>query len=61
MRLAARCTRYCYFHACLRATRTNSPAYFRLRPVYAATIQGLAAGGSKWYLTANVAVYLVLA
>jgi len=46
-RLVTRCTRYCYFHACSHANRTNSPAYFRLRPVYTATIRGLAAGGSK--------------
>ena len=59
-RSATRCTRYCYFHACPHATRTNSPAYFRLRPVYTATIRGLAAGGRKWYVTANMAVYLVL-
>lgn len=59
-RSATRCTRYCYFHACPHATRANSPAYFRLRPVYMATIRGLAAGGSKWYVTANVAIFLVL-
>ena len=51
--LATRCTRYCYFHACPHATRANSPAYFRLRPVYAATIRGLSAGGRKWYVTAR--------
>ena len=59
-RLATRCTRYCYFHACPHATKANSPAYFWLRPVYAATKRGLSAGGRKWYVTVNVAVYLVL-
>ena len=57
---ATHCTRYCYFHECPHATRANSPAYFRLRTLYAATIKGLAAGGIKWYLKANVAFYLVL-
>ena len=59
-RSATRCTRYCYFHACPHATRANSPAYFRLRPVYTATIQGLSAGGRGWYVTANVSFFLLL-
>jgi len=57
--VASRCTRYCYFHACPHATATNSPAYFQLRPLYNATIKGLAAGGKKWYVTANILFYLV--
>ena len=51
---ATQCTRYCYLHACPHTTRANSPAYFQLRPVYAATIKGLAAGGRRWYVTANL-------
>lgn len=56
----ARCTRYCAAHACRHATRANSPAYFQLRPVYAATVRGLAAGGRARYAAVNVAFYLVL-
>ena len=59
-RSASRCTRYCYFHACPHATRANSPAYFRLRPVYAATIRGLSAGGRRWYVTANLVFFVAL-
>ena len=59
-RLATRCTRYCYFHACPHATWANSPAYFRLRPVYAATIRGLSAGGREWYVTANLIFFVAL-
>ena len=40
-----RCTRFCAAHNCRHATRANSPAYFRLRPLYAATVRGLLLGG----------------
>jgi hypothetical protein len=56
----ARCTRYCAAHHCRHATRANSPAYFRLRPVYAATVRGLMLGGRGWYAAVNIGVYLVL-
>jgi hypothetical protein len=56
----ARCTRYCAAHGCRHATRTNSPAYFQLRPLYAATIRGLMLGGRARYAGVNVAFYLVL-
>ncbi|WP_354584941.1 hypothetical protein [Hymenobacter sp. UYCo722] len=56
---AARCTRYCYAHACPHATAANSPAYFRLRPLYGLTIAALLAGGRAWYGLFNVAFYLV--
>lgn len=55
-----RCTRYCALHGCRHATRANSPAYFRLRPVYAATVRGLMLGGRARYAVINVAFYLVL-
>jgi hypothetical protein len=55
-----RCTRYCALHGCRHATRANSPAYFRLRPLYAATVRGLAAGGRGLYAAANIGFYLVL-
>ena len=55
-----RCTRYCAAHTCRQATRANSPAYFRLRPLYRATVAALAAGGKGWYAAANVGFYLVL-
>ena len=58
--LPGRCSRYCEAHRCPHATRANSPAYFRLRPLYAATIQGLAAGGMQHYAVANIAFYLVI-
>lgn len=58
--LPGRCSRYCEAHSCPHATRANSPAYCRLRPVYAATIQGLAAGGGRYYAVANIAFYLVI-
>ena len=58
--VAARCTRSCTLHGCRHATRANSPAYWRLRPVYAATVAALAAGGRGRYAAVNVAVYLVL-
>jgi hypothetical protein len=56
----ARCTRYCAAHGCRHATRATSPAYFRLRPVYRATVAALSAGGAGWYAAANVGFYLVL-
>jgi hypothetical protein len=56
----ARCTRYCAAHSCRHATRANSPAYFRLRPLYAATVRGLSAGGRELYAAANIGFYLVL-
>lgn len=55
----ARCTRYCALHGCHHATRANSPAYFRLRPVYTATVRGLLAGGQARYAAANIGFYLV--
>jgi hypothetical protein len=58
--LPGRCSRYCEAHDCPHATPANSPAYFRLRPLYAATVRGLAAGGRQYYAVANIAFYLVL-
>jgi hypothetical protein len=55
-----RCTRYCAAHACRHVTRANSPAYFRLRPLYRATVAALAAGGAGWYAYVNIGFYLVL-
>lgn len=57
--VAARCTRYCYAHACPHATTANSPAYLRLRPLYAGTIAALSVGGGALYSLFNVAFYLV--
>ena len=57
---AAYCTRYCEAHGCPHAIRANSPAFFRLRPLYVATIRGLAAGGRRWYAAANIALYVVV-
>ncbi|MGI4864086.1 MAG: hypothetical protein ACRYFZ_09200 [Janthinobacterium lividum] len=54
-----RCTRYCTAHGCRHATRANSPVYFRLRPLYVATVAGLAAGGWGLYAVANIALYLI--
>lgn len=59
-RLANRCSRYCEAHGCPHATPANSPAFFRLRPLYMATIRGLAAGGKDLYAAANIAFYVVL-
>jgi hypothetical protein len=59
-RLASRCSRYCEAHGCPHATPANSPAYFRLRPVFVATIRGLMGGGRARYATVNIAFYLVL-
>ncbi|MGI4740539.1 MAG: hypothetical protein ACRYG7_35655 [Janthinobacterium lividum] len=56
----ARCTRYCAAHGCRHATRANSPAYFRLRPLYAATTRGLMLGGRARYASVNIVFYLVL-
>ena len=57
--LAGGCSRYCEAHGCPHATPANSPVYFRLRPLYAATVQGLAAGGRSYYAAINIAFYLV--
>jgi hypothetical protein len=59
-RLPDRCSRYCEAHGCPHATPTNSPAYFRLRPLFAATIRGLMGGGGEWYAVVNICFYLVL-
>jgi hypothetical protein len=59
-RAAAHCTRYCALHDCPHATRATSPAYFQLRPLYAATIQALASGGRSGYAALNIAFYLGL-
>lgn len=58
--LPGRCSRYCEAHNCPHATPANSPAYFKLRPLYAATVQGLAAGGMRHYAVVNIAFYLVI-
>ena len=57
--LAGRCSRYCEAHGCPHATPANSPAYFTLRPLYEATVRGLASGGRQYYAAANIAFYLV--
>ncbi|MBJ6110181.1 hypothetical protein JAO73_14245 [Hymenobacter sp. BT523] len=59
-RLPGRCSRYCETHGCPHATPANSPAYFRLRPLFVATIRGLMSGGRAWYAAANIGFYLVL-
>ncbi|MBF9142214.1 hypothetical protein [Hymenobacter properus] len=59
-RLANRCSRYCEAHACPHATRANSTAYLRLRPLYNATVRGLMGGGRQWYAEANILFYIVL-
>ena len=53
-RLPARCSRYCEAYGCPHATPANSPAYFRLRPLYVATIRGLSAGGRDLYTAFNI-------
>ncbi|GAA4375069.1 hypothetical protein GCM10023186_07320 [Hymenobacter koreensis] len=58
--LADRCSRYCEKHGCPHATPANSPAFFRLRPLYVGTIKALAAGGLGLYAAANIAFYVVL-
>ncbi|WP_157887161.1 hypothetical protein [Hymenobacter sp. PAMC 26628] len=55
----AHCTRYCAAHSCRHATRANSPVYFRLRPLYAATVAGLMVGGGARYAAVNIGFYLV--
>jgi hypothetical protein len=55
-----RCTRYCAAHNCCHATHANSPAYFQLRPMYAATVRGLMLGGRGRYAAVNIGFYLVL-
>ena len=57
---AARCTRYCEAHGCPHATAGNSPAFFRLRPLYGGTIQALKMGGMRNYAAANSGFYLLL-
>ncbi|GAA4030786.1 hypothetical protein GCM10022409_13750 [Hymenobacter glaciei] len=57
--VASRCTRYCEAHSCPHATAANSPAYWRLKPLYHATIAALGAGGASCYAAANIAVFLV--
>lgn len=59
-RLPGRCSRYCETYGCPHATPANSPAYFRLRPLFVATIRGLMGGGRAWYAAANIGFYLVL-
>jgi len=56
----SRCTRYCTTHGCRHATRANSPAYFRLRPLYHKTVAALMAGGRGLYAAVNIAVYIIL-
>ena len=58
--VATRCTRYCAAHSCRHVTRANSPLYFRLRPLYAATVAALGAGGRGLYAAANVGFYLLI-
>ena len=55
-----RCTRYCTAHGCPHATRANSPAYVRLRPLYRLTVAALSVGGKTRYGLFNVIFYLVL-
>ena len=57
---ATHCTRYCTRHGCRHATAANSPAFVRLKPLYAATIRGLTVGGRGWYAALNVGVYLLV-
>lgn len=59
-RLPARCSRYCEAHGCPHDTPANSPAYFRLRPLYRATVRGLSAGGRGRYAAVNIAFYVGL-
>lgn len=54
-----RCTRYCTTHGCRHATRANSPVYFQLRPLYAATIAALSVGGRARYEGMNIGFYLL--
>ncbi|WP_201985094.1 hypothetical protein [Hymenobacter rubidus] len=57
---AARCTRYCAARGCPHATPANSPAFFRLRKLYALTVRGLLVGGRARYGLFNLLFYLVL-
>ena len=57
--VAARCTRYCVAHACPHATAANSPAFFRLRPLYGLTVAVLSLGGGALYGLFNIAFYIV--
>ncbi|MDO7877608.1 hypothetical protein Q5H93_22910 [Hymenobacter sp. ASUV-10] len=56
---ATHCTRYCTLYGCRHATAANSPAYFQLKPLYAATVRALAVGGRGWYAAVNVGFYLL--
>ncbi|MCC2547090.1 hypothetical protein LJY25_11580 [Hymenobacter sp. BT175] len=58
-RLPDRCSRYCEHYGCPHATPANSPAYFRLRPLYVLTIMALSLGGMGLYAAFNIAFYLV--
>lgn len=56
---ASHCTRYCEVHGCPHATAANSPAFWRLRPLYVLTIQALAVGGSDLYGALNILFYII--
>ena len=56
---ATRCTRYCEAHGCPHATTANSPVFWRLRPLYVATITALSLGGDALYGLFNIAFYVV--
>ena len=56
----ARCTRYCVAHGCPHATPANSPAFFRLRPLYMLTIKVLSIGGGALYGLLNIVFYVLL-
>lgn len=58
--LAGRCSRYCERHGCEHDTPANSPLYFRLLPLYQATVRGLGAGGAGLYAAFNIAFYVLL-
>lgn len=58
--LADRCSRYCERHGCEHDTPANSPMYFRLRPLYQATVRALGAGGAGLYATFNIVFYVLL-
>jgi len=57
--VAARCTRYCANQGCPYATARSSPAYVRLKPLYALTIRALSVGGSGLHGLLNILFYLV--
>ena len=46
-------------HGCPHATTANSPAFWRLRPLYVATITALSLGGDALYGLFNIAFYVV--